>query len=119
MVDCGLNLGVQGASHFSLGVSPVEAEREDEDDNEDEANSNHVFHSVAVVHVHDADFNVVFDVPGVEDLVTDPWSVLETSTEGVENGLSFQLASVSGIVDDNRWEKTAAIFAPIIDVLIN
>ena len=119
MVDRGLDLGVQGASHFPLGVSPVEAESEDKDDYEDEANSNHMFHSVPVIHVHDTNFDVVLDVPGVQDLMTDSWSVLETSTDGVENGLGFKLASVGGVVDDDRWEQTGAVFAPVVDVLIN
>lgn len=101
MVDRGLDLGVQGLSHFPLGVSPVEAESEDEDYHKEKADSNNVFHSVAVVHVHNSDFNVVFDVPGVQDLVTDSWSVLETSADGIENCLGFQLASVGGVVDHN------------------
>lgn len=82
-------------------MSSVEAESKDEDDHEDGADSDNVFHSIAVVHVHNSDFNVVFDVPGVKDLMTDPWSVLETSADGVENGLGFQLASVGRIVDHN------------------
>jgi len=75
-------------------MSSIEAESRDEDDHKDEANSNNVFHSVAVVHVHNSDFNVVFNIPGVKNLMTDPWSVLETCADGIENGLGFQLASV-------------------------
>jgi hypothetical protein len=82
-------------------VSPIEAESQNEDNDKDKADANNVFHSIAVVHVHNTDFNVVFNVPGVEDLMTDSWSVRETSTDGVENGLGFQLASVGGIVDHN------------------
>jgi len=82
-------------------MSPVEAESQDEDGDKDKADSNNVFHSIAVVHVDNSYFNVVFDVPGVEDLMTNPWRVLETSTDGIENGLGFQLASIGGIVDHN------------------
>lgn len=99
MVDCGLNLCIQGLSHFSLGVSPVEAEGHNEEYDENSADCENVSHSVAVIHIDNSDFNVVFDIPSIKDLMTNPWWILEASTDGVENGLGFQLASIGGVVD--------------------
>lgn len=100
-------------------MSPVETESQNEDNDENSADSKNVSHSVAVIHIDNSDFNVVFDIPSIKNLMTNPWWILEASADGVENGLSFQLASIGRVVDHDWWEEAGAILAPVFDILIN
>ena len=44
---------------------------------------------------------------------------MEASANGIQNGLRFQLSSISGVVYNNRGVQDATVFIPVLDIFLN
>ena len=73
---------------------------------------------VPIIVVNYANFKLVTYIISFQNLSASFWRVEEPRANGVENGLCFELSSVSRIIDHNRWEETSAIISPVLDIVV-
>lgn len=118
VVDCRLHLSVQNFFHLSFGKPSVETKRDDKHQGKYENDTYDMSHGISIIVIYDTNFKLMTNIFSIQDLSTSWWWGIESSADGVEHCLSFNLASVCWIIYDDGWEQTCSIISPIFDVII-
>jgi len=75
-------------------------------------------HGISIIVINDTNFKLMTNIFSIQDLSTSWWRGIESSANGVEHCLSFNLASICWIIYDDGWEQTCSIISPIFDVIV-
>lgn len=120
VVDSCLNLLVHGFFHLSFSMASVAVQYHQKNENGNSTDHQNMTHTIAmIVDIVDSNFVVILKVRVLQNWFAHIRYILESSTNGIHNCLRLHLSSVSGIVNDNRWNYISTMSIPVIDFLID